>query len=79
VDIHFRRARIWNFDLGGRLGGQKEAALEWKPIGAFHATIARDLRKGWGLQATVSHSSSNVASSTGFSRTSFFFTFAKTF
>ncbi|HET9696881.1 MAG TPA: tetratricopeptide repeat protein [Terriglobales bacterium] len=79
LDIHFRRSRIWSFDLGGRLGGQKEAALEWKPIGAFHATIERDLKHGWGLKATVSHSSSNVASSTGFSRTSFFFTVARTF
>jgi hypothetical protein len=79
LDIHFRRSRIWNFDLGGRLGGEKEAALEWKPLGAFHASVERDLKHGWGLQATVAHSSSNVASSTGFSRTSFFFTFSKTF
>jgi hypothetical protein len=79
LDIHFRRARIWSFNIGGRLGGQKEAALEWKPIGAFHASVERDLKHGWGLKATVSHSSSNVASSTGFSRTSFFFTVARTF
>ena len=79
LDIHFRRSRIWNFDVGGRLGGQKEAALQWKPIGAFHASVERDLKRGWGLKATVSHSSSNVASSTGFSRTSFFFTVARTF
>ncbi len=79
IDVYFRHARIWSFNFGGRIGGQKEQSLGWKPLGAEYARAERDLRNGWALQAMVSHSSSNVASSSGFSRTSVTFGFTRKF
>lgn len=70
ADVSFRRAHIWTFDFYGRLGGQKETYQPWKPLGTFRARVARDLHGKWGMFAEFAHSSSNVASSSGFSRTS---------
>ncbi len=71
ADVLFRRAHIWSFDIYGRLGGQKETYQPWKPLGTFRARVQRDLHGKWGMFAEFAHSSSNVASSGGFSRTSF--------
>lgn len=70
IDLAFRRARVWSFDFYGRLGGQKESGADWKALGTFQARVERDIRNKWGMAATFAHSSSNVASSSGFSRTS---------
>lgn len=69
VDISFRRAHVWTFDFYGRLGTQKETYQPWKPLGTFRAQVQRDLKNHWGMLASFYHSSSNVASSSGFSRT----------
>ncbi len=79
VRVHFRKATVWDFDLGTRAGGQKEASAEWKPLAAFWGSVARDLRHGWGLSLSASRSSSNVVSSTGFSRTSVAFSLTRAF
>ncbi|MGZ4816123.1 MAG: hypothetical protein ACXVZV_11980, partial [Terriglobales bacterium] len=70
IDVAFRRARVWSFNFYGRLGAQKETREDWKPLGTFQARVERDLKNKWGMAATFAHSSSNVASSSGFSRTS---------
>jgi len=79
ADVRFRRARVWSFDFYGRLGGQKEANLNWKALGTFQARVERDLKNGWGLSAMFIHSSSNVASSSGFSRTTVTFSLLRQF
>jgi tetratricopeptide (TPR) repeat protein len=79
IDLQFRRARVWTFDFYGRVGGQKEGAVEWKPLGTFLFRVQRDLKKKWGLQGSFAHSSSNVASSSGFSRTSVSFSVIRQF
>ena len=79
VDVVFRKARIWSFNLGGRLGTQKEEALPWKLMGSAYFQVQRDLAKGWALQATAGYSSSNLASSSGFSRTRVFFSIVRSF
>jgi hypothetical protein len=70
VDVSFRHAHVWTFDFYGRLGAQKETAQPWKPLGTFQARVERDLKDKWSMFAQFAHSSSNVASSSGFSRTS---------
>jgi tetratricopeptide (TPR) repeat protein len=79
VDVLFRKAHVWTFDFYGRLGGQKESNLEWKPLGTIMFRMQRDLSRKWGLQASVAHSSSNVASASGFSRTSVSFSILRQF
>jgi tetratricopeptide (TPR) repeat protein len=79
IDVQFRRARVWTFDFYGRVGGQKESAVEWKPLGTFLFRVQRDLKNKWGLQGSFAHSSSNVASSSGFSRTSVSFSVVRQF
>jgi len=79
LDLRFRRAHIWSFDFYGRIGGQKESGADWKPLGTFRASVERDLKDGWGLMASFAHSSSNVASSSGFSRTSVSFAVTRQF
>lgn len=76
-DISFRRAHVWSFDFYGRIGGQKQTDAPWKPLGTFQARIERDLNHKWGMVATFAHSSSNVASSSGFSRTSVTISFTR--
>ena len=70
AEVLFRKAHVWSFDFYGRLGAQKETYQPWKPLGTFRATVGRDLKGHWGMSATFAHSSSDVASSSGFSRTS---------
>jgi hypothetical protein len=70
IDVSFRRAHVWTFDFYGRLGAQKETSEPWKPLGTFRARVERDLKNKWSMFAQFAHSSSNVASSSGFSRTS---------
>jgi hypothetical protein len=70
VDLAFRKARVWTFGFYGRMGAQKETGADWKPLGTFQARVQRDLKNKWGMAAMFAHSSSNVASSSGFSRTS---------
>ena len=77
ADIAFRRAHVWSFDFYGRIGGQKETYQPWKPLGTFQTRIERDLNHKWGMVATFAHSSSNVASSSGFSRTSVTISFTR--
>ena len=76
-DISFRKAHVWSFDFYGRLGAQKETNQPWKPLGTFQARVQRDIKNKWGLVATFAHSSSNVASSSGFSRTSVTISFTR--
>jgi hypothetical protein len=70
VNIYIRRAS-WSFAAYGRVGGQKEAREDWKPLGVFRLTVERELWKAYAMSAAFTHSTSNIASSTGFSRTSF--------
>jgi Tfp pilus assembly protein PilF len=70
IELAFRKARVWSFDFYGRIGAQKETHEDWKPLGTFQARVQRDLKNKWGMAASFAHSSSNVASSSGFSRTS---------
>lgn len=79
IDLSFRKARVWTFGFYGRMGAQKETAADWKPLGTFQARVQRDLKNRWGLLATFAHSSSNVASSSGFSRTSVTFSLTRQF
>lgn len=71
AEVLFRHAHVWTFDFYGRMGAQKETYQPWKPLGTFRARVARDLHGKWGMYAEFAHSSSNVASASGFSRTSF--------
>jgi hypothetical protein len=77
VDVSFRKRRVWSFDFYGRLGAQKETAEDWKPLGTFQARVERDIKNKWGMVATFAYSSSNVASSSGFSRTSVTISFTR--
>ncbi len=79
AEVSFRRAKHWVFDLYGRAGGQKEAALSWKPLAQTRAQVERELYGGWGLQAMFWHSTSNLASPTGFKRTLLSFSLTKRF
>ena len=69
VNVYLRRARFWAFSFYAHVGTQKETSQDWKSLGTFRVTVEHELWKVWGFHAAVQHSTSNLASATGFSRT----------
>lgn len=69
VELKVSPKRHWELMASGRLGAQRESGLAWSPLGTLRFSVQRALDQHWGMSASFAHSSSNLASSTGFSRT----------
>jgi hypothetical protein len=65
-----RFARHWNAAAYLRVGVQQEDALGGKELAIARLSLDRDLHDSWAVGAALSWSNSNLASSTGFRRTS---------
>jgi len=70
VNLYRRFARHWNAAAYLRVGVQQEDALGWKELAIARLSLDRDLHDVWAVGAALSWSNSNLASSTGFRRTS---------
>lgn len=70
VNLYRRFARHWNAAAYLRVGVQQEDALGWKELATARLSLDRDLHDLWAVGAALSWSNSNLASSTGFRRTS---------
>jgi hypothetical protein len=70
VNVYRRFARYWNAAAYVRVGVQEEDALGWKGLGIVRLSLDRDLHDIWAMGAELSWSNSNLASATGFRRTS---------
>jgi len=70
VNVYRRFARHWNAAAYLRAGVQQENELGWKRLAIARLSLERDLHDAWALGLAISWSNSNLASSTGFRRTS---------
>jgi poly-beta-1,6-N-acetyl-D-glucosamine synthase len=70
VNVYRRFSPQWSGSLYGRAGMQKETGRSWEPIGVVRGVIERELDDDWALRATAGWSNSNLASTSGFRRTS---------
>jgi poly-beta-1,6-N-acetyl-D-glucosamine synthase len=69
VNVYRRFSPQWSGSLYGRAGMQKEAGLSWEPIGIVRGVVERELLDAWAIRATAGWSNSNLASTSGFRRT----------
>jgi len=70
VNVYRRFARHWNAAAYLRVGVQQEEAMGWKELAIARLSLDRDLHDAWAFGIAASWSNSNLASSTGFRRTS---------
>lgn len=70
VNVYKRFSPQWSGSLYGRAGVQKETGASWEAIGVVRGVVERELNDDWALRATAAWSNSNLASTSGFRRTS---------
>lgn len=70
VNVYRRFARHWNAAAYLRVGVQQEESAGWKQLAVARFSLDRDLHDAWAFGVAASWSNSNLASSTGFRRTS---------
>lgn len=70
VNVYRRFSPHWSASLYARGGWQKESGRSWDPVGTVRALVEREILDDWALRASVGWSNSNLASGSGFRRTS---------
>lgn len=70
VNVYRRFARHWNAAAYLRVGVQQEEASGWKELAIARLSLDREIHDDWAFGIAATWSNSNLASATGFRRTS---------
>ncbi len=70
VQIAWRPNRHWNTGFRGRVGMQRETGHEWSALTSMQGRIEREFGRHWAFEVGAGYSNSNLASESGFRRTS---------
>jgi hypothetical protein len=71
VQVSKRPRRHWEISVYGRIGSQRESGTRWKPLASLRGQVERELGKRWGFLMSGGWTTSDLASPTGWRRTSF--------